>query len=167
MLALQAFTYLPSLLKLNTMAKRFAYNILMADDDEDDRVFFQEAMAETVQTAVVQTANDGLELMSILARKNDKLPDAIFLDLNMPRKNGQECLVEIKTNKAYKDIPVVIYSTTSNIEQIHSTYVAGANLYISKPDSYSKLKVILKKVFSLRCEEYKPQPIKEKFVLKY
>lgn len=149
------------------MTKNKAYNIILADDDEDDRTFFKEAMSETVETAIVNTANDGLELMSMLSRKAEKLPDAIFLDLNMPRKNGQECLAEIKTNRVYKNIPVVIYSTSSNRDQIDSTFMAGANLYISKPDSYIKLKVILKKVFALKCEEYKPQPTKEKFVLKY
>lgn len=140
------------------------YHIILADDDEDDRIFFKEAMSETVSTATVNTANDGIELMNMLS---SKLPDAIFLDLNMPFKNGQECLSEIKANKRYKNIPVVIYSTSSNVDQINSTFKAGANLYISKPDSYLKLKIILKKVFTLKCEEYKPQPDKEKFVLKY
>ncbi len=140
------------------------YHIILADDDEDDRIFFKEAMSETVSTATVNTANDGIELMNMLS---GKLPDAIFLDLNMPLKNGQECLSEIKANKRYKNIPVVIYSTSSNVDQINSTFKAGANLYISKPDSYLKLKIILKKVFTLKCEEYKPQPDKEKFVLKY
>ncbi|MBA4849225.1 response regulator [Emticicia sp. BO119] len=140
------------------------YHIILADDDEDDRIFFKEALSETVSSATINTANDGLELMNMLS---DKLPDAIFLDLNMPFKNGQECLYEIKTNRRYKNIPVVIYSTSSNVDQINSTFKAGANLYISKPDSYIELKIILKKVFTLKCEEYKPQPDKEKFVLKY
>lgn len=140
------------------------YTIILADDDEDDQIFFKEAMSETVSSVTVNTASDGMELMSMLS---DTLPDAIFLDLNMPFKNGQECLSEIKTHKHYKNIPVVIYSTSSNIDQINSTFKAGANLYIPKPDSYLKLKIILKKVFTLKCEEYKPQPDKEKFVLKY
>ncbi|WP_337042243.1 response regulator [Emticicia sp. 17c] len=140
------------------------YHIILADDDEDDQIFFREAMSETVSSVTLNTAKDGIELMSMLAHN---LPDAIFLDLNMPFKNGQECLSEIKNNWRYKNIPVVIYSTSSNIDQINSTFKAGANLYISKPDSYLKLKIILKKVFSLKCEEYKPQPEKEKFVLKY
>lgn len=140
------------------------YTIILADDDEDDQIFFKEAMSETVSSVTVNTASDGMELMSMLS---DTLPDAIFLDLNMPFKNGQECLSEIKTHKQYKNIPVVIYSTSANIDQINSTFKAGANLYIPKPDSYLKLKIILKKVFTLKCEEYKPQPDKEKFVLKY
>ncbi|RYU93422.1 response regulator [Emticicia agri] len=140
------------------------YQIILADDDEDDRIFFKEAMSEAASSVTVKTVSDGIELMNMLS---NKLPDAIFLDLNMPFKNGQECLHEIKNNRRYKNIPVVIYSTSSNVDQINSTFQAGANLYISKPDSYLKLKVILKKVFTLKCEEYKPQPEKEKFVLKY
>ncbi|MDB5228930.1 MAG: response regulator with Che-like receiver domain [Bacteroidota bacterium] len=138
--------------------------ILLADDDADDRFLFKEAVDETKDVVLV-TVKDGMELMNKLTKANGELPDAIFLDLNMPFKNGHECLREIKDNEKLKSIPVIIYSTSTNKAQIDSTYKDGANLYIPKPDSFSLLKKIVEKVFMLEWKEYKPQPSKDKFVL--
>lgn len=138
--------------------------ILLADDDADDRFLFKEAVDETKDVVLV-TVKDGLELMNKLTKSTGELPDAIFLDLNMPFKNGHECLREIKDNEKLRSIPVIIYSTSTNKTQIDSTYKDGANLYIPKPDSFSMLKKIVQKVFSIEWAEYKPQPSKDKFVL--
>ena len=71
-------------------------HILLADDDESDRLLFTEAFAELKLKTIVHTVNDGIQLMEWLNRENKRLPHLIFLDLNMPRKNGLECLIEIK-----------------------------------------------------------------------
>jgi CheY-like chemotaxis protein len=141
-----------------------SFLILLADDDPDDRFLFKEAVAETENVMLVMV-KDGMQLMNKLYDMAEKLPDAIFLDLNMPFKNGHECLREIKEDKRFCEVPVIIYSTATNRLQIDSTYKDGANLYIPKPDSFSKLKNIVKSVFSLEWKEYKPQPSKDKFVL--
>jgi CheY-like chemotaxis protein len=145
---------------------RKSFTIFLADDDADDRFLFQEAVAES-ENILLTTMKDGLELMRKLTNGPGRLPDAIFLDLNMPFKNGHECLREIKDNAALKNIPVVIYSTSTNRMQIESVYKDGANLYIPKPDSFSKLKSIIQKIFTLDWQEYTPQPAKENFVLTF
>jgi CheY-like chemotaxis protein len=146
--------------------KRENINVLLADDDEEDRNFFEEALNKLNKQLSLDTVYDGLSLMNSLKNNDHHKPDVIFLDLNMPFKNGHECLKEIKSDPKLKNIPVVIYSTSAGKDQIESTYKEGANLYITKPDSITKLEEIVDGVFSLKCAEYKPQPKKEKFVFK-
>ncbi len=145
-----------------TTAKR-PLHIVLADDDDDDQEFFVEAVSVVAPHVKVEIANDGEELMELLLNKKT-LPDIIFLDLNMPRKNGHICLKEIRANKKMLHIPIVIYSTSSNSEQIDSTFKAGANLYIPKPESFGDLKLIAKKIFSLNWED-SVTPDKNNFVL--
>ncbi|MDB5226720.1 MAG: response regulator [Bacteroidota bacterium] len=145
------------------MKKKDIYYIVLADDDADDRELFREALNETHKTNF-KTAKDGLSLMQLL-KDSKELPDAIFLDLNMPRMDGHACLKEIKKDKKLHDIPVVIYSTSKSPQYIEETYKDGASLYITKPDSFTKLKKVMEKVFSLDCDHYVPQPPKNEFVL--
>lgn len=145
------------------MEKKDTYYIVLADDDEDDRELFREALTET-QKVIFKTAKDGLSLMQLL-KDSKELPDAIFLDLNMPRMDGHECLKKIKHDKKLHDIPVVIYSTSKSPKYIDDTYQNGASLYITKPDSFTKLKKVMTKVFSLDCDHYIPQPPRNEFVL--
>lgn len=81
-------------------------NILLADDDEDDRLFFKEALENIKIKTVVTTVNDGIELMEYLNKSDIKYPDIVFLDLNMPRKNGIQCLEEIRKDKNLKILPL-------------------------------------------------------------
>ncbi|HMG15420.1 MAG TPA: response regulator [Saprospiraceae bacterium] len=141
--------------------------ILLAEDDEDDRLFFLEAMIQTGQNIIVNVAKDGVELMSLLRNEKMRLPDLIFLDLNMPLKNGLECLKEIKSEVSLKDIPVIIFSTSSSQDHIDVTFNYGANLYISKPDSISELQTVLDGIFSNECVDYIPQQEKNKFYFVY
>jgi CheY-like chemotaxis protein len=112
--------------------------VLLADDDQDDRDFFKEAIEELKLPVDLEFAVNGMELMSILTSSSDKLPDLIFLDLNMPIKNGQECLEELKSNQKLQHIPVIIYSTSDGREHIDKTYKHGASLYIKKTQFISQ-----------------------------
>lgn len=120
--------------------------VLLADDDNDDKELFTEAIESIASNVSLHTVSDGTELMSKLNSTN--LPDIIFLDLNMPCKNGFECLSEIRENDRFKNIPVIIYSTSVNPDQVESTYRQGANLYLQKPGSFVEIKLLLHKVFS-------------------
>jgi CheY-like chemotaxis protein len=91
-------------------------------------------------------------------------PDVIFLDLNMPFKNGLECLKEIRETPKFKEIPVVIFSTTSNNDVVDITYRQGANYYICKPRSFPLLVKVIETVLSLEMWQ-SPQPLKEKYLL--
>ena len=121
-------------------------NILLADDEEDDRLLFVDALKELKIKTIIQTVNDGVELMEYLNNPDNKLPQLIFLDLNMPRKNGLECLKEIKANDKLKDIAIAIFSTSMSENDIEQTLMNGANVYINKPNSFGELKQALKKV---------------------
>jgi len=122
--------------------------ILLADDDESDRFVFREILEELELETVVHTANDGIELMQMLAGMEKRLPHLLFLDLNMPRKDGITCLKEIRSNGKYSNISIAIYSTSSTRDDIDTTFRNGANIYITKPRSYKDLKKVLAKAVS-------------------
>ncbi len=119
--------------------------IVLADDDADDRELFVEAISEIDPDAVVGTVEDGDKLMQEL-RTLATVPHIIFLDVNMPRKSGKECIAEIKNDNRLKHVTIVIYSTSLNIKDINDAWNKGALCFMRKPDSYSKLKSILKEI---------------------
>lgn len=120
--------------------------IVLADDDESDRANFVDAFEELKVKSNVHTFKDGVELMQYIEDDNFSKPSIIFLDLNMPGKNGLECLKEIRANPKLKEIVVAIYSTSSSEKDIESTYINGANVYIKKPNDFSTLKQVLERV---------------------
>jgi CheY-like chemotaxis protein len=139
--------------------------ILLADDDEDDRLFFKDAIEELKVRTVVNTVNDGVQLMEYLNAPDVQLPHVVFLDLNMPRKDGMECLKEIRADARLKDLSVAIYSTSSSEEDIEETFVRGANIYIKKPNDFTALKKILSEVISLNWQYHTSGLNKENFLL--
>jgi len=123
--------------------------VLLADDDEDDRLFFKEAFSNIKIKTTVKTVNDGVELMDFLTKNRKKLPHILFLDLNMPRKSGMECLREIKKLEHLNDIAIAIYSTSASEQDIEDAFVKGANVYIKKPHDFAKLKSLLEEVIKV------------------
>ena len=119
-------------------------NILLAEDDADDRELFLEAMFLVDPKIRVATVENGEKLMTHL-KESDIYPDCIFLDLNMPKKNGKECLVEIRTDEKTQKIPVVIYTTSFNRTDIDETFMRGATCFIRKPNSFKELTSLLAK----------------------
>ncbi|OUD34662.1 response regulator [Flavobacterium sp. FPG59] len=141
-------------------------NICLADDDEDDRLFFTDAFDELKINTKVSTFNDGVELMDFLNHPDSILPNVLFLDLNMPKKNGQECLLEIKKDEKFNDIAVAIYSTSSSEEDIEKTFVNGANIYIKKPNDFEQLKKILSDVVTLNWQYHTSGLNKDNFLMR-
>jgi len=125
-----------------------ANKIYLAEDDADDRMFFEDALTEVSSQTKLIITEDGVELMSVLDSTVPPVPYALFLDLNMPRKNGFECLKEIRQSDKMKEIPVVVFSTSDRKEIIDRAYSLGANLFISKPPSFGLLKKALQMVLS-------------------
>lgn len=121
------------------------FDILLADDDEADRLLFTEAFSELGMKTVVHTVNNGTQLMEWLNSDNVRLPHLVFLDLNMPCKKGVQCLQEIRGSEKLKDIFVAIYSTSDNDKDMEETFRSGANVYITKPAEFSMLKQVLEK----------------------
>ena len=142
-----------------------AKSIFIADDDSDDLLLFEDALREICKDSLLTTAKDGQQLMQILDETVPPPPDVIFLDLNMPRKNGFECLNEIKLNAKLKDIPVVIFSTSDQPEAVNKVYEQGANHFLRKPNSFPLLKQAIKQVLAINWAEQATQPTKDKFVI--
>lgn len=140
-------------------------SIFLADDDIDDCLLFEDALREINAKMKLTMAKNGQQLMEILHETVPPPPDVVFLDLNMPRKNGFECLEEMKTTQKLKDIPVVIFSTSLQDEAINRTYAWGANFYICKPGTFHQLTKVIKKVLSINWKENNTRPSLEKFIL--
>ena len=104
--------------------------------------------------------------MQYLNDTNSVLPDVLFLDLNMPRKNGIECLLEIKKNERFSDIAIAIYSTSSSEEHIEETFINGANIYIKKPNDFNTLKKILSDVVTINWQYHTSGLNKDNFLLR-
>jgi CheY-like chemotaxis protein len=141
------------------------YNLLLADDDRDDCIFFRDALDDLPVEINLATVNDGVELMNFLRKNSPETPDLLFLDLNMPRKNGFECLTELKSNSQLKNIPVIIFSTSLDMQIADLLYEKGAHHYIRKPNNFLKLKKIINEALTLTSMNNYKQPGKDKFIL--
>jgi len=141
------------------------HQIVLADDDTDDCMFFQDALEELPVSVSVTIVNDGVELMRYLSRNLDNLPDLLFLDLNMPRKTGFECLTEIKEDEKLKELPVIIYSTSLDVEVLNVVYEKGAFGYIRKPGDYTQLKKVIHEAILASTQRATAQPARQAFVL--
>ncbi len=141
-------------------------NLILADDDPDDRMLFNDALKELPVQHVLKTVNDGEQLMSVLTSNTGKLPDVIFLDLNMPRKNGFECLSEIKVNEQLKTLPVIIYSTSLDYNVVDMLYDRGADRYIRKPGDFSMLKQIIQKALLTVSQNSNTRASRDNFIIK-
>ena len=117
---------------------------LLADDDTDDAELFKEALSVADSSAIFYHARDGQEVLDMLEDSNLEDPNFIFLDINMPVLNGWECLSKLKSDKAYNNIPVIIYSTASHQREIDIAFNLGASCFFTKPKDFKELKVNLK-----------------------
>ena len=139
--------------------------ILLADDDSGDRFLFQEVLSELDYNYSSYTVKNGVELMEYLENPESSLPVLLFLDINMPLKNGMECLQEIRGNSDFDGMSITVISTSHYDKEITKTLELGANRYFSKPNDYQTLKWILDKaVFSFHLIRH-PELTKEAFLL--
>jgi CheY-like chemotaxis protein len=138
--------------------------ILLADDDIDDIILFQDAFAQLQLPGMITVIYDGEKLMYFL-NKTASLPDVLCLDLNMPRKNGPDCLAEIKQSKKLQSIPIVIFSTSYKVSVVDKLYANGAQYYICKPNDFAILKNIILRVLTLTSSVNLSQPPRDQFVL--
>ncbi|MDA6072782.1 response regulator [Flavobacterium sp. AC] len=128
--------------------------ILLTDDDEDDRDFFAEALADLQLKNPIEFCKNGVELLDRLYDANLVIPDIIFLDLNMPILSGFETLQQIKEDIKFKNIPLIaIYSTSAAEDGVKNTFELGANAYVVKPLVFSDLKKVLIKVIETDWKE--------------
>ncbi len=123
-------------------------SIFLIDDDCDDREIFQTVLSGVDSNIKLLTACDGVDALEKLNSEAKDI-DLIFLDINMPRMDGIECLQQLKKNSKYKEIPVIIYSTTSQENFVNKTLALGAVSYLTKSNSFEALSDSLKKILDL------------------
>ena len=143
---------------MNSEQSHTFLNILLADDDRDDRAFFEKALLEISIATHLTTVNDGEQLMEYLTENKDQLPDILFLDLSMPRKTGYECLAEITGDKNFTGLYIVMLTTsfTRGIDfednLVNTLLKMGAQDYIRKPGSFEELKKVIKDILTIFIE---------------
>lgn len=136
--------------------------ILICDDDEDDCILFKDALQEVNSNVAIISLSDSENLLQML--HGNEIPDLLMLDLNMPTKNGKECLTEIRQNKQFDQLPIIIYSTAAIKSDIDETFSKGANLFFQKTDDFMKLKQAIRKILQTGKHSLL-QPNKEHFIL--
>ncbi len=144
--------------------KTFFSSIIIADDDEDDIIFLENSLKNLNPSVEILKVRNGLKLMMLM---NKHKPDVLFLDINMPVKNGIECLKELKEQNKLDKTRVVIYSTSNNLTEIEQCYNLGANFYFIKPVELTNLELTLNALFNNEDFADNKPPSKDAFVLDY
>jgi len=139
-----------------------SFHLLFVDDDSDESYLFNEALEHSGLQVKLSKARDGNDLLAFL-HTNAK-PDVVLIDLNMPYKDGLEALIEIRNNEAFRDLPLVIYSTTSSAAFIQKCYENGANLFIVKPNSFDGMVEVVKRICTINWKQ-NTKPALQNFVL--
>ncbi|MFS4418262.1 response regulator [Maribacter sp. 2307ULW6-5] len=146
--------------------KKHFFRVMLVDDDEDDRFLFSEAFETLEVKSELQMCHNGQEFIDHLENNPEQLPEIVFLDLNMPIKNGLECLRYLKQHSKYNDIFVAIYSTSSAEKDMEDTLLAGANIYIQKPNNFQTLRSVIDRAMKT-CYQYATSQLdRHSFLLK-
>ena len=130
-------------------------HVVLADDDLDHGFLFKLVLEQVDPTKTVTIVKDGAELIDFLSHQ---VPDLLFLDLNMPCKNGLECLQEIRQKLQLFDLPIVLYSNSTRMTDIQKSYIHKADLYMVKPFNTAHLKNALESIFNLEWRKKYTNP---------
>lgn len=125
-------------------------NIVLAEDDDDDQIIFQTALLDVNPGIKLDIVADGRQLLKFL---ESFYPDLLFLDLDMPYKNGLECLVQIRNNTVMGQLPVIMFSSTNRAANIQTAYEMGAHLFFIKPVIYQDCVTSIRSILSLDWQQ--------------
>ncbi len=137
-------------------------DILLAEDDIDDVVVFEMALKNLEQPYMLRHADNGDVLFVLL---KDRIPYILFMDIHMPCKDGVGCITEIRKNRDYDKLPVIMYTSNLSNKIIEECYRNGANMYVTKTNTFGELTAKLKKVFAIDWEDYLHYPPQHQFVV--
>lgn len=137
-------------------------NVVLAEDDPDDLVIFQLAIDSLPLDIHLTHEDDGEKLLALLRRY---IPDIIFLDINLPQKNGINCISEIRKDTRLDNVPVIMYTAHTHEKFIGDSFSGGANFYLLKSNSVSELARRLGLVFSVKWKKFSYYPPKSQFVI--
>jgi CheY-like chemotaxis protein len=144
------------------MTNEHPMHILMADDDKDDYYFLKEAAERTGQPLKVSYAANWLEVWKFIIKT---LPYFVFIYMNMPVKNGLECLQLLREDRKYDDVSIIIYSTSVSKNDIDKAYEHGANYFVVKPNAIDDITNMVKKIYSMGKDTLRATPPREEFVI--
>ncbi len=137
-------------------------DILLAEDDNDDVAIFDMALKTLEFPYIMRRAENGDKLFILL---KDKIPYILFLDVHMPCKDGVSCIIEIRKNREYDQLPVVMYTSQLSTKVAEECFRNGANLYMTKTSTFSELTAKLKKVFAIDWSNYLHYPPQDHFII--
>jgi len=136
--------------------------VLMAEDDDDDFFIFSLAVKDLSVRVMLSRAENGDILLKLL---DESVPDMLFLDLLMPCKDGRTCIKEIRANAKYDTLPVIVYSSMRDMNNIQFCYREGGNLYVFKPSTLPELKDILERILTIDWKNMMYYPPLSNFVI--
>jgi len=139
--------------------------ILLADDNANEYIFFKHALSKVNTPIEIRSLKGGVELLDYLSAPESQLPDIFFLDINMPMKNGKDCLASIRDSDKYRHLPVVMYSTSDTRSDIDESYELDADLYLVKPAELDDLRLLLTYVIDKYQKNELKRPERSDFVL--
>ena len=139
--------------------------VFLVDDDQDDYLFFKKALQFQVFKTTLQKITCGEDLMDELNDENLVLPDVIFLDINMPEKDGYACLVDIKDSARLKNIPTVMYSTSYQKDVADMLFEIGADFFIKKPKDFNDVRKAIEKALCFVTENEQYSPTRDNFLI--
>jgi DNA-binding response OmpR family regulator len=125
-------------------------NIFLAEDNKEHRLLFEKAIVAIDRNIRLTTVTNGEELLQLLSHY---VPELLFLDLEMPSKNGMQCLQAIRANKTYDTLPIVVFTATRRSNNIQLAYGMGANLFFAKPPDYEVLVLSLRAILQMDWED--------------
>ncbi len=148
---------------MSTTQKHIIKKLIIADDDHDDQILLKEAIDDFEMQPSTKMVSDGCQLIAAL--ENDLLPDLVLLDLNMPNKNGIECLLEIRSKSGFDKLPIVVLSTSKDPHDIEACFNSGANLFFSKPYTFRELKTLVHSILNIEWQTFfEHRPTKNEFL---
>lgn len=137
-------------------------NVLVADDDRDDVLIFELALEKVPIKIELRNAEDGEKLFVLL---KEMIPDILFLDINLPCKDGVACIVEIRRNSDYNNLPIVMYTSFKTKKYVDDCYQNGANFYIVKGTTVNELAEKLRRIFSIDWKNFMYYPPIDEFLM--
>jgi CheY-like chemotaxis protein len=139
-----------------------SWDVVLAEDDKDDVLIFELAVERARILINLRHAVDGDELFRLL---KESIPDIIFLDINMPCKDGITCIAEIRQNPEYNHVPVIMYTSYNHSQRVEAAYKNGANFYLLKNESIVELAENLKRIFTVEWKRYMYYPPINQFIV--
>lgn len=137
-------------------------DVMVAEDDTDDFELLCDVIRSLPLQVVITHAGDGEILMKLM---HENVPDLLFLDIILPRKTGIDCIREIRSDKKFDKLPIIVYTSLKDLDTIEFCYRNGTNLFIHKPNSYREIREIIEKIFSLSWKKIQYYPSRQDFVM--